>query len=593
MSAASETGLRDEEVVLGLEPGGVRRLIDALATFVAILDPSGRIREVDRRALDAGGLERSEVEGRLFWETRWWSHDAAARKALRAAVGAAREGRTTSWDTTARLGDDCRMDVAVKVHPLREADGAITAIVVSGVDIDARMSAERAVATERERLRGLLDLVPALLSLHEGPDHVYVAANENHRLYVGDRDLIGCPVREVAADLGHAGIVGRFDAAFRDGTPFDAGEVPVTRIGPGRAEGAEGYYRWTIRPWRDGQGAIRGVVSFALDISDLVAAREEAERSGAILRLALEKSGAGAWSSDPVSRRITIDDGTARLLGLDPGRPLTLEDTDARIHPDDLPGLLKERARADVDGHFDCEFRIATEGETRWLRVLGEVAMDDDGHPSQAIGLNIDITAQKAREARLYELLREVNHRGKNMLAIVEAFARQAFRGGLDRDTNHRRFTARIAGLAATQDQLVSEDWSSVDLGRLAHAQIAAARARGAFEISDEAVRIRSDRCHQLGMAFMELALNALEHGAWRDGAGQVALSWWQADGKLYLTWVERSPGGAATPTRSGFGRAMTERSIAHALGGEAGASFTDDGLEWRLVVPLDDIVAF
>lgn len=120
----------------------LRRLIDGLFTFVALLTPEGNVTEVNRPALEAGGLTMDQVRGRPFWDTYWWSHDAEVQARLRESVRRTALGETVRYDVAVRVAGGGCIVIDFQLVPLVEG-GEVTALVASGLDISERLAARR------------------------------------------------------------------------------------------------------------------------------------------------------------------------------------------------------------------------------------------------------------------------------------------------------------------------------------------------------------------------------------------------------------------------------------------------------------------
>lgn len=132
----------------------VRRIIDALGSFVGLLSLDGIVLEANEHALAAAALPAEEVVGRPFWDTYWWSHDPAAQRRLRDSVAAAAAGQPVRYDAVVRVAGGRLVTIDFQLLPLVE-EGQITGLVPSGVDVSTRRAAAN-------RLRALGDLAQAL-----------------------------------------------------------------------------------------------------------------------------------------------------------------------------------------------------------------------------------------------------------------------------------------------------------------------------------------------------------------------------------------------------------------------------------------------
>ncbi len=192
-------------------------------------------------------------------------------------------------------------------------------------------------------------------------------------------------------------------------------------------------------------------------------------------------------------------------------------------------------------------------------------------------------------------LLREVNHRSKNLLAVVNAIARQTARLSSSPETFIDRFMARLSAIGCSHDLLVSRDWRGVRIADLARNQFSQLEgdARERIELSGDLLEINPRAAESYGLALHELSTNAVRHGALSAPDGKVDLSFQlDRDGKFYtLTWRESGGPAVMAPERSGFGGAVLTRMAPLAIQGESRLDFTPDGLRYRLSAPVAEVV--
>ncbi len=123
-------------------------------------------------------------------------------------------------------------------------------------------------------------------------------------------------------------------------------------------------------------------------------------------------------------------------------------------------------------GSFTTEFRIRrTNGVVIWLSISAVIEHAQTGKPLRAYGILQNITERKAHEEQIHLLMREVNHRSKNMLSLVQAIARQT--AARDPEDFIGCFTERIQALAANQNLLIRNEWQGVDVEDLVRTQLA------------------------------------------------------------------------------------------------------------------------
>ncbi len=203
-----------------------------------------------------------------------------------------------------------------------------------------------------------------------------------------------------------------------------------------------------------------------------------------------------------------------------------------------------------------------------------------------------NITERKKREAQVQLLLREVNHRAKNLLGVVQAIASQTgTRGGEDFIAH---FSARIQALAANQDLLVKSRWRGVGLMDLMRAQLAHFEGLigSRIEIAGPPLHIAAEAAQPIAMALHELATNAGKYGALSTGEGKVTIAWdLGEDGDFHLRWTESAGPVVAPPTRRGFGSTVIAHVPQMQLDAEVTLEFPPDGLTWRLTCPAKNVL--
>lgn len=208
-----------------------------------------------------------------------------------------------------------------------------------------------------------------------------------------------------------------------------------------------------------------------------------------------------------------------------------------------------------------------------------------------------DITERKRAEERAELLLKEVNHRAKNLLAVVQAVARQTAK----KSDVHRfaeLFTERLAGLAASQDLLVHSEWQGVDVGDLVRSQLAhLADLIGTRIVLDgPPIQLVPAAAQAIGMAIHELSTNAVKHGALSNTAGSVIIAWKYTDdgakAQFTMRWSEQGGPPCAPPKTRGFGHTVTVTMAEHALDAKVSLAYPKSGLEWHLTAPAECVIS-
>jgi len=206
-----------------------------------------------------------------------------------------------------------------------------------------------------------------------------------------------------------------------------------------------------------------------------------------------------------------------------------------------------------------------------------------------------DITDLKRREEQILLLLQEVNHRSRNMLAVVQAIAQMT--AATQPSDFVERFTDRIRALAASQELLTESRWNSVKLHDLIWSQLAhfrdSADARIVLEGAD--TLISPAAAQPIGMAVHELVTNAGKYGA-LSGRGGVEISWRiehhpETEDAFWMEWRETGGPEVHMPEALGFGTAVLTKIIEHRLSGKAKLAFEQSGLRWRLECPAVEVL--
>jgi PAS domain S-box-containing protein len=339
----------------------------------------------------------------------------------------------------------------------------------------------------------------------------------------------------------------------------------------------------------DHKGRPRRLIGSNFDITEQRAGEERLKRSLSIIALAIEAGETGVWTSDVVARTSVCDERARAIFDLDEGDSIDFELFGSRVHPDVFAAALKSGEK------FTLESRILRrDGVVRWVSIRGKAEQDPlTGQATTMAGIVLDVTERRERETHLQGLLRELSHRSKNLLAVIQAMARQTATGSSSVADFQERFAARLQALAASHDLLVAADWHGASMADIAHSQIdyfldpVASR----IKIDGSPLLLRPDAAQNIGLALHELSANAVKYGALANATGTVDLAWSLPPGEpgarqLRIVWRESGGPRVEKPKARGFGRAVIERVVAQALEGEAAVDFQPSGLTWTLDIP-------
>jgi PAS domain S-box-containing protein len=221
--------------------------------------------------------------------------------------------------------------------------------------------------------------------------------------------------------------------------------------------------------------------------------------------------------------------------------------------------------------------------ERLWNFVSSLLAIQSDGQ-RLFVCIAQDVTVQKAHQEQIHLLMREINHRAKNMLSLVQAIARQTA-AAPEPENFVEHFTERIQALAANQDLLVRNEWQGVDVEDLVRAQLAhfADLVESRITAHGPPVRLNAAAAQAIGLAIHELSTNAGKYGALSVDTGRVDVAW-QLDGEVFgMSWNERNGPPVSPPKRRGFGTAVITSMVKQTVNGEVQLDYVPSGVAWKL----------
>ncbi len=307
-------------------------------------------------------------------------------------------------------------------------------------------------------------------------------------------------------------------------------------------------------------------------------------------------------AEDKACARITANPAGNALLRISEGRNAsksapddespsfgTYSATGEVLAVDRLP-MQRAAATGESIKSFEHELRFADGGHKH---LLGNALplFDAAGEVRGAVGAFLDITERRHQEERIKLLLREVNHRAKNMLAVVQSVARQT--AAANPKDFLQRFSERVQALATSQDLLVKAEWRGVELGDLVRGQLAHFQdlIGSRIELKGPSLRVSVSAAQILGMAIHELSTNAGKYGALSVTEGRIAIGWGlERDGAggdtFTMSWREHGGPPVSTPSRNGFGSAVIGAMTESSLDGKVDLDFLKTGLSWRLHCP-------
>jgi PAS domain S-box-containing protein len=320
-----------------------------------------------------------------------------------------------------------------------------------------------------------------------------------------------------------------------------------------------------------------------LEASNLRLLQSEQGRS-----LALAAGQMGSWDWDLATEEWKWDEGQYRIFGIDPQSfKVSVDNIRDLIEPDDWGPLRQIVFRMSKGERTQqTEFRVRRpNGELRWCIGTAAATVDAAGKVLRLSGVTVDITDRKEADNRQVLLAREVDHRARNALAVIQSIIR------LTRASNVEDYVltveGRIKALARAHTLLSDARWNGADLGTLVAEELAPYRTGDKVEIGGPNISLLPATAQGIALALHELATNAAKHGALSSMMGKVSLTWQLQSDTLQLLWGESGGPQIRAPSARSFGLKVIRASIEQQLGGQTVFDWNSTGLRCSLSIPL------
>jgi PAS domain S-box-containing protein len=304
--------------------------------------------------------------------------------------------------------------------------------------------------------------------------------------------------------------------------------------------------------------------------------------------LALAAGQMGSWEWDIAANEGSWDEGQYRIFGVEPKNfQISTGNIRNLLHPDDWEPLRQVVLRmAKGERTQQVEFRVRRpNGELRWCTGTAAASVDAAGTVVRISGVTIDVTERKEAEERQVLLAREVDHRARNALAIIQSIIRLTRAKTVDDYV--ATVEGRIKALALAHTLLSDSRWHGADLGTLVAEEFAPYRSGNKIELKGPNVSLSPATAQGIALALHELATNAAKHGALSSLKGRVSLTWQLQPDILTLHWAESGGPPIKTPSARSFGLKVIKASIEQQLGGQATFDWNPKGLRCDLVIAL------
>jgi two-component sensor histidine kinase len=469
-------------------------------------------------------------------------------------------------------------------------------------EAEERKLAAEALRENEARLKAILNQLPGGVFLIDRDGRFLLRGGELSTLWGGDM----MPSYD-------ANSIRQFRAYDADGRQLALSDYPGPRalrgeiVEPGvdfihtADDGRERWVRVSAAPFRDAAGEIVGIVAIIQDIDQTKRTEARLRQSEAGLQDAMDLVQLGRYVWDPQKNEMESDGRLRAFWGLPAGAPFTFETWRAGVHPDDLERLaaaVLSRADPQGDGQYGNEYRvIGQDGVERWIAARGRITFQND-RPVSFHGVALDVTERKRSEQANLLLIAELQHRTRNLLAVVNGIAMDTLAASRSLADFAATFGDRLTALSRVQGLLSRGDVTAVTISELVHMELQALGAEPdgrRITVEGPEVVLPKESVQILALALHELVTNARKHGALAAPEGRLAVAWHttidRAGRSLVIQWREQRAFGAtkgASSERKGFGRTLIEEALPYQLDAKTRFEVGADRVFCSVAISLD-----
>lgn len=345
--------------------------------------------------------------------------------------------------------------------------------------------------------------------------------------------------------------------------------------------------------FRDARGEPSRLLGVTIDTSQTRTAERERDHANAILNTFFECLPGAAYAKDREGRILLGNPGFEAAVGHPPEYFVGKTDLELLADTEQATTIMSHDRMVMEAGavhQLEEDLRLPDGRLTHWLSVKTPF-MTNSGEVQGIVGLSLDLTARRKAEAQMRYLADEVDHRAKNLLALVHSVVR------LTRVDDLQGFKAAISGriqaLSRAHSLLAASRWQGVDVATLLKEELAPFQtgAGKRISLSGPSVPLLPGAAQACAIALHELATNAAVHGALSAPEGRLQVSWKVEDhegaAQFMMVWEEAGGPAVSRPERAGFGTTAIRGSVEHQLSGKVEIEWPAEGLRCRIRFPL------
>ncbi len=326
-------------------------------------------------------------------------------------------------------------------------------------------------------------------------------------------------------------------------------------------------------------------------IEDVTRVRKERLEAAQLVAI-VESSPDAMLSLDERGLIKTWNSGAQTLFGYPPGE--IIGQSISELIPQDKRESFERGLTSIAKGSTSKSENAMVHKDGSQIDVALTLAPIRSGAQTTGISATIqDVGDRKRRDAQVLLLNRELAHRVKNSLAIVQSLANQTMRTSATAKDFRESFQGRLQAVAAATDLLTQTNWGILTFDDVATRQLTPLLAKPGEQLrkSGPIVKLQPESAVSIGLALYELGTNAFKYGSWSANGGYVQLTWTRTfdlkDPRLKISWSEHDGPSIAAPSKNGFGSTLILKGIP---GARVERNFDVQGLTCTLDIPLNTI---
>ncbi|PQA72271.1 DNA helicase [Brucella oryzae] len=441
--------------------------------------------------------------------------------------------------------------------------------------------------------------MPMLITNPRLPDNPIVFANKAFQNLTGydSSEIIGKNCRFLQGSATNPKHVEMIRAALDTEQSID---IDILNY---KKSGEPFWNRLHISPVKTDDGELHYFVSSQLDVTlelgklvELEKEREtlsiENQRSNDQFQYIVDVANIGFWTRDYHTGEISCSAEYRRIFGLTPDEPVNYDKIIDMVMLEDRMTLIQRSQESLSTGKsFQVEYRITNRlGQVRWVETRAKALL---GKKPAFLGIVIDVTERKKVEADKALVTREISHRFKNSMAMVQSIANQTLRNATNPQIANTLFSERLRALSQAHDMLLREDWTGTTISQISETALAPFNSTFGHRIRIQGpALVVSDRVTvSLTLGLYELATNAVKYGALSNESGTVQFSWdvieKHGERKFHMLWVECGGPAVERPVHRGFGQRLLYSVLTGELKADCDLNFAPSGLIIDVLAPM------